>query len=264
MKTISPNLFAELCKTSAHIDVGWLLIRTDGTRFGFTSSDQPFTYNGDTYTSANGFNPSAIVSKADLSVDNMECQVLESPVITEADLRGGKWANAQVQVFWLRADHPEWGIVPLRGGMLGEIVLKNGQFTTQLRSLAQQMQQPFGIQYLLNCTAQLGDPRCKVKLDPKAWKPKHVYPLGSLTDAGYGAVVQPTVPNGFWYVASYPTITPDASVTVRTPTAPAQGLSGNDDLGPNDNTQVAVGPAPDNLNQFNYQGQPTDIFGIQL
>ena len=74
----------------------------------------------------------------------MEVQVLESTLITESDLRGGLWDNAQVQVFWICPDHPEWGIVPLRGGMLGEIVIKKGQCTTQLRSLFQQMQQPFG------------------------------------------------------------------------------------------------------------------------
>jgi len=63
---------------------------------------------------------------------------------------------------------------------------------------------------------------------------------------------------GYGYVNVSP------SQNVRTPTQPGQGLSANDDLGPNDNTQVAVGAAPDNLGQFDYTGTPVDIFGIKL
>ena len=374
MKNISPPLFAELQKSSARIDTGWLVVRTDGARFAFTSSDLAFYYpplssntatsqaatvagngnwklsltgltegtayqavasavdpNGlpstsapynfiagqsetpeieppvgvltiggydassipdqltgtagagdtvsvqisstisDYYTPTNGFNGSAIVNKADASVDNMEVQVLDNAVITEYDLRGGLWNNAQIQVFWICPYHPEWGIVPLRGGMLGEIIIKNGQWTTQLRSLFQQMQQPFGLQYTLQCQAQLGDAQlnnsplgvafCHVKLNAPVWKPNTVYPMGVLTDAKWGAIVQPSVPNDYWYVANYVTV---REQPLQEPSKPGQGLSGNDDLGPNDNTQIAVGPAPDNLNQFNYTGTPVDIFGIKL
>jgi hypothetical protein len=261
MRTVPAPLFAVLTSQAARVDTAWLVVRTDGQRFGFTSSDTSFVYNGDTYTPANGFNGSAIVSKADVSVDNMECQVLESTLITESDLKGGKWANAEVQVFWICPDHPEYGIVPLRGGMLGEIVMKEGQFTTQLRSLFQQMQQPFGYFYTLQCGAQLGDPRCGVKLDAPTWQPNTSYRLGLLSDATIGAVVKPTVDNGFWYYAQYTTSNEAAVVQ---PTKPGQGLSALDDAGPNDNTQVAVGPAPDNLSQFTYTGTPVDIFGIKL
>lgn len=328
MKTISPQLFNELKSTSASIDVGWLVVRTDAVRLAFTSSDIPFTYNDDVYLPSNGFNPSAIVSKSNMSVDNMECQVLESDLITDTDLRAGLWNNAVVTVFWINRYHPEWGVVPLRGGQFGEVVVKEGEFTVQLRSLFQQLQQPFGYFYTLQCGAQLGDARCKVNLDPPVWQPNQLYTLGILTDAGIGSVVQPHDANGFWYVANYtsyefvsgtppvagvdtgggipsdvgdtvdfgdgtpvstvssgepelgggiPTLTDgvvtdssgydgtttDASV-LRQPTQPGQGLSGNDDLGPNDATQVDVGPAFDSLSQFDYQGDPVDIFGIKL
>jgi len=320
MKKIPSPLFQELCSQTCRIATGWLITRADGTSYGFTSSDIEFTLDGVLYLPANGFNPSAVVSKADFSVDNMEMQVLDSPVITEADLKGGKWANAQVNVFWLCPEHPEWGVVPLRGGLLGEIVVKTGQWTTQLRSLFQQMQQPLGVHFTIVCNAQLGDARCGVKLNAPAWQPNHAYQMGLLSDAKIGDVVQPTVPNDFWYVAQYTTesfwtptggqgegavvlvplgagagggtvtetgglttgsgyisnigglgagggygyVNVSPSQNVRTPTQPGQGLSANDDLGPNDNTQVAVGAAPDNLGQFDYTGTPVDIFGIKL
>ncbi len=261
MRSVPPLLFAVLKNQSARVDTGWLVVRTDGFRLGFTSSDKEFTYDGDVYSPANGMSSSAIVSKGDASVDNMEMQVLESDQITDRDLRGGLWANAVVNVFWICPDHPEYGVVPLRGGTLGEIVIKSGQFTTQLRSLFQQIQQPFGYFYTLQCGAQLGDPRCGVKLDAPTCQPNTAYKLGLLSDATIGAVVKPTVDNGFWYYAQYTTSNEAAVVQ---PTKPGQGLSALDDAGPNDNTQVAVGPAPDNLSQFTYTGTPVDIFGIKL
>ena len=328
MRKITGPLFTELKSQTSRIAVGWLIVRKDAARYAFTSADQPFTYSGDTYSPTNGFNPSAIVSKADMSVDNMECQVLDNDLITDVDLRAGLWDLAHVNVFWIRPDHPEWGVVPLRGGNLGEITIKDGQWTTQLRSLFQQLQQPFGYFYSLVCMAQLGDARCKVNLTPPVWAALTTHPKGLLTDAGIGTVVKPTTYNGFWYVADYTTrgeslanaqnlaevtggdaggaggvtgtgtgiATPGTtslastggdiaggdllSVTVsgqgtpaggtfdasalRQPTKPAAGLSGNDDLGPNDNTQIAVGAPNNSLSQFDYTGQPVDIFGIKI
>jgi hypothetical protein len=272
MRNVPAPLFAILKSQSARVDTGWLVVRTDGKRFGFTSSDKEFTYygwppspvgdyTGDVYSPANGMSSSAIVSKGDASVDNMEMQVLENDLITESDLKGGLWSNAQVKVFWICPDHPEYGVVPLRGGTLGEVVLKSGQFTTQLRSLFQQLQQPFGFFYTLQCAAQLGDARCKVKLDAPKWQANHAYRLGLLSDAGIGDIIQPTIDNGFWYVAQYTTTNEQAE---RMPSQPGQGLSGNDDAGPNDDTQVAVGAPPNDLGQFTYQGNNVDIFGIKI
>jgi len=262
MKILNPNLFNALRNTSQRIDVGWLIVRTDGARYGFTSSDQPFTYNGDTYSPTNGFNSSAVVSKNDASVDNMEVQVLEHDTITEPDLLAGVWSNAAVNIFWIVPSHPEWGVVPLRGGILGQVELKEGVWTTQLRSLMQQLQQPFGYLFQLTCNSELGDGQCGVMLDAPVWTPNTQYALGSLDDAKLGTVVKPSDPNSdFWYVAQYSVST---TYPIQQPSQPAQGLSANDDAGPNDTTQVAVGAAPSDLSQFDYQGDPVDIFGIKL
>ena len=106
MKLMSVALFNELKRQNSRIDVCWLCVRTDGARFAFTSSDIPILFQGDSYTPSNGFNPSASVSKAGMSVDNMEAQVLISDTITETDLRGGLWLNAAVEVFWICRIHP--------------------------------------------------------------------------------------------------------------------------------------------------------------
>lgn len=266
MKNISVALFNELKSDSAVIDVGWLVIRTDGERFAFTTADISFVYGDDTYSPTNGMNPSAIVAKGNMSVDNMEMQCLESDSITDQDLRSGLWDNAVVQVFWINPNHPEWGILPLRGGRLGQIVTKNNTWNTQLRSLFEQLQQPFGYFFSVQCQAQLGDPRCKVNLDPPTWAANTTYQEGLQTDAGKGSIVKPTSDNGFWYVANYTTYGGSGygGQDTRAPTVPGQGLSGNDDLGPNDDTQVAVGAAWSDLSEYVYQPNNVDIFGIKI
>ena len=133
MKNIPPLLFSEMRSSTPRIATAWLILRTDGPRFGFTTSDTEFNYNGDAYYST-GFSPSAVVSKADASVDNLEVRVLMSSTITEQDLRAGVWNNAAVQVFWICPFYPEWGICPLRVGTFGEVVVKSGQFTVSGQS----------------------------------------------------------------------------------------------------------------------------------
>ena len=86
------------------------------------------------------------------------------------------------------------------------------------------------MQYTLQCQAQLGDAQlndtplgvayCHVKLNAPVWKPNTAYPMGVLTDAKWGAIVQPTVPNDYWYVANYVTST---SSRCRSPRSRARG-----------------------------------------
>ena len=261
MRKVPAPLAEELRNAAARVSMGWKVTRTDGAVYAFTSSDEAFVYDGLAYSPANGFSGSAVVSKNDASVDNMEVQVLENDQITEEDLRAGRWQNAQIEVFWICPDHPEWGVIPIRGGMLGETTVKEGTWSTQLRSLFQQLQQPLGVLFQLQCGAQLGDERCGVKLDAPTWQPNTAYKLGLLSDAKIGDIVKPTVDNGFWYVANYTTTVEQA---VQPPSVPGQGLSALNDAGPWDNTQVAVGAAPNDLSEYQYQGQNVDIFGIEI
>lgn len=199
MKKVSPLLFDEMRKTASNIAVGWLITRKDGLQLGFTSSDVGFTYEGVEYTPTNTFSGSAAVSKNNLSVDNMSAISLITDRITKNDLMGGRWDNANVKLFWIRPDKPEWGTVPIRGGRLGEITCKGETFETELRSVMQILQQNFGKFYTLECRADFGDHECKVKLDPPAWAPNTVYVAKIGGEAGIGDIVKPTTDNGFWY-----------------------------------------------------------------
>ena len=75
--------------------------------------------------------------------------------------------------------------------------------------------------------------------------------------------MQPSTPNGYWYVANYTTEAGESPERIRQPTR-ARACPANDDMGPNDDTQVAVGPPPDSLAQFAYVATPVDVFRMKL
>jgi uncharacterized phage protein (TIGR02218 family) len=220
MKRFSSNLFDELRTRSSNIVAGWRVERSDGLVLGFTTSDTEFVFEGVTYSPTNPFSASAVQSKNNFSVDNVNTVALVNEQITKGDLLGGKWDNAKVKFFWIRPDKPEWGCIPIRGGKFGTITVKGQTFETELRTVLQTLQQPFGDFYTLECSANLGDAKCKVKLDAPKWAPGQVYVAKIDNEAGIGDIVKPTVDNGFWYICTDAPNTVNSSVTQgQTPAA---------------------------------------------
>lgn len=199
MKRISPALFNKLKERSTHMVLGWYIERKDGMKLGFTSGDVPFELDGITYNPSNAFSGMAVTSKSNLSVDNTSATALISDDITDWDLQAGLWDNALVRMFWLDPLNPNEGVVPMRGGKMGEVKIRNGQFEAELRSPFQALQQPFGQFYGLECSATLGDGRCKVWLEAEEWTANERYIAKAGADAGIGSYVKPRVQNGFWY-----------------------------------------------------------------
>lgn len=213
MKRFSSYLADELRSRSSNLVAGWRVERLDGLVLGFTSADTEFVYEGVTYSPTNPFSASAVQSKNNFSVDNVNTVALLNEQITKGDMLGGLWDNAKVRFFWIRPDKPEWGVIPIRGGRFGTVSTKGQTFETELRSVLQTLQQPFGDFYTLECRADLGDKQCKVKLDVPKWKSGDVYVAAIDYEAGIGDIVKPTVDNGFWYVCTNAPTVVSSSVT---------------------------------------------------
>lgn len=200
MKKVNTSLFDKLRSTASNISLAWKIVRKDGYTLGFTSSDVEFTLDDLLYEPSNAFSGMAISSKQNLSVDNTSAAVLISDKITEKDLQFGLWEGSRVYMFWVDPFHPELGTVPLRGGIIGELKIKNLQFEAELRSPFQKLQQPYGELYTLECNVRrFGDDMCKVPLDCDTWQASHRYLSKAGADAGIGSYVRPSVQNGFWY-----------------------------------------------------------------
>lgn len=201
MKNVTTDLQKSLKKRANRTVVAWTVTRTDGVKYAFTSGDQPFVYDGMTFEPTNGFSQTAAASKNNLSVDNISALAMLTPQITEKEIKNGKLDNAFVRIFWIDPFHPEYGIVPLRGGRVGEVKIVNQQFETEMRAVSQALQQPFGRVYTLECTYTLGDSLCGVNLTPAAWSAALAVGAVQARDAKVGTVIKPTVYNGMWFKA---------------------------------------------------------------
>lgn len=165
MKTISPALLAHLGGETTTTATLWRLVRKDGVTLGFTDHDTDIVFGGMTYSAATGYTRTALVSDATLSVDNMDLEgLLAAGALNADDIRGGLYDWAELTVYLCNYADIGQGIVILRRGFLGEFTLRGGVFVSELRGLSQALSRNFIRTYTADCTADLGDERCRVNM----------------------------------------------------------------------------------------------------
>ena len=181
----------------------WILTRTDDTVMRFTDHDVniQITNTADgvegVYEAESGYTASSVSNNLDLSVDQLDViGLLDSSGITEADIQAGLYDDAEIKIFMLNWQAPNDGIIKMRRGWLGEVKLTDGQFTAELRGMAQALQQTSGETYGPDCKATLGDSRCKVRVDPPAWQASTAYTERTIGAAETGSVIKPTSTTG--------------------------------------------------------------------
>ena len=165
MRTASANLTAHIASEVTTLAVCWKLTLTTGAVMGFTDHTSDLTVSSILYKAATGFSPTSIETKDKFAVDNLDIAgVLDAAAITEADIMAGKYDFAEVEIFMVNVTDLTQGIIQHRRGWLGEVSLKNGQFITEVRGLAQKLSQNIVELYSPTCRAVLGDTCCKVAL----------------------------------------------------------------------------------------------------
>ncbi len=171
----------------------WRIARTDGEVFRFTDHDRDLLVEGELYQASTGYSRTAIASDADLAVDNLEVEgVFDSEAIAEEDLRAGRFDQAEVRIFLVNWADPTQGVLRVRRGWFGEVVLgEQGSFRTELRGMTQALSQGIGELYGPECRADLGDGRCRVPIEPPEIERDTAYALGDIvrvaTAAGAGS-----------------------------------------------------------------------------
>ena len=165
MRSASSNMIAHLAGEVTSLAVCWQLTLVGGAVMGFTDHTSDLTISSVLYKAATGFSPTSIETKDKFSVDNLDVAgILDSAAITEADIMAGKYDFAEILIFMVNVTDLSQGIITHRRGWLGEVSLQNGQFTAEVRGLAQKLQQNIVELYSPTCRAVLGDTRCKVAL----------------------------------------------------------------------------------------------------
>ena len=165
MKTISPELTDHLGGPVTTLATCWRLRRRDGVVVALTAHDRDLVIDGTRYRAAGGFTPTAIAGSDDLAVDNLDVTAaLSSASLDGDDLREGRFDRAHVEIFLVNWQALGAGRLILRTGYLGDVSVAGGQFTAEVRGLAQALQHTVGEVYSPECRADLGDGRCKVGL----------------------------------------------------------------------------------------------------
>lgn len=162
VKAASTSLRNHLSGEVTTLAVCWQITRTDGAVFRYTEHDDDVVFGGDTYRAAFGFRRTNFATKSDLSVANLDVVgVLDDDQIDENDLRGGLFDGAEIRTFLVNYENPDGdGILRLMAGFVGEVTIRDGRFTFEMRSLEDRLQQIIGENYTPTCRADLGDARC--------------------------------------------------------------------------------------------------------
>jgi hypothetical protein len=248
MRPMNESLFGRLKNRSNTFATCWLITRKDGQKFGFTTYDREFTFEDVTFYPHNGMSPDAVQEKNDFSTNNSAARIIFGGEITEHDVRIGLFDYADVRTFWVDPNHLGLGSIPLQLGYLGEVTLQNNEFKAEVRSLLDLLQLPYGKQYNLECDAKLGDSSCGVPMNPSAWTPNTMRTAHIAGDARVGAVVKPTVDNGFWYLC----VDGTQSTMIKFPRGTSYSGLGADPF-------VGTG-----YNPFNWLGPEYGVFWAQI
>lgn len=163
MLTVPLVIAEQLAKTTPNLSTCAKITRTDGEIFRITEHGQPITIAGDgTYLSVSGYDPTALASGSDLSVDNAELDVLATDdSIIEPDVIAGLWDYARVERFLVCPASPDAGTLKLPGGFIGQIKPGIVRTTAETRGLWQALQQRIVDVTTMLCRNNLGDAGCR-------------------------------------------------------------------------------------------------------
>lgn len=143
----------------------WKVTRTDGIVLGFTDHVRDVTFDGMSFVAASGYTRSAISSNASLAVDNVDIEgLITGAGITEEDCRAGIYDYAEVEVFMINYRDLTMGKLILRRGKLGELTLKDGIFTSEIRGVVQALTRNFMEVVTYDCPLEFGGPACGVDI----------------------------------------------------------------------------------------------------
>lgn len=170
MKTLPDGLQDHLNSGATTLAWCWRILRTDGSVFGFTDHDRDIAFDGTPFEAASGFTGTEIQQSIGLSVDNLDATgALQSDMLNEADLAGGLFDDARIEIWrvnWAQTDQR----ILMMSGSIGEVKRSETAFTAELRSLAHYLAQEQGRIYQYACDADLGNAQCGLNLDAPEYK----------------------------------------------------------------------------------------------
>jgi hypothetical protein len=163
---IGAALLSHYAQPTTTLAMLWRVQRKDGAVFGFTNHDEDIVRGGVTYQAAMGFGPMSMQSQTRLAPDNTDAQcVIDSDLITIADLMAGLWDQAEIQVYVVNWQSPETGADYVHRATFGEVTAAGLSFRTELRGLAAKYASTVGNVVQPACRVAFGSPKCGVDVE---------------------------------------------------------------------------------------------------
>jgi uncharacterized phage protein (TIGR02218 family) len=172
MTAAEAALQAHLATGSTTVCRCWQVRRRDGLVLGFTDHDRDLVFDGVHHRADTGLSGRAYQSSTGLAVDNAGALgLLSDASITAEDIDAGRYDGAEVTTWRVNWANIEAREIEFRG-TIGEIVRSGARFEAELRGLSEALNKPDGFVYQRQCSAVLGDHRCKVDttLPAYAWE----------------------------------------------------------------------------------------------
>lgn len=148
----------------------WRLTTRDGERQGFTDHDRDVILDGFVFSAGAGLDASSVESALGFAVAGGEVAgALTSAAITEADIGNGRYDGASIETWLVDWSSPDARVL-LDAGVIGEVRRSEFAFTAEARSIAHELDQPFGRYFQSGCAADLGDERCRVDVSSPVFR----------------------------------------------------------------------------------------------
>jgi uncharacterized phage protein (TIGR02218 family) len=160
----SAALFSHLATGTTTVCRAWTLTRKDGVVLGFTDHDRDLMIEGVMHRADSGLTASTLQKGAGLAVDNSEVLgALSAAAISDVDVSAGRYDGAEIRMRLVNWKDLSASVDTFRG-TLGEVNRLGTEFRAELRGLTEPLNQPVGLAYTRDCSAVLGDSRCRFDL----------------------------------------------------------------------------------------------------
>lgn len=183
-KTISASMQTHIESEVTSLATCWNLVLRDGSTIRVTDHDADITFGGNTYLASIGVTRSAVQDRSDMSVDNMELAgIIDSSVITDEDIRAGRYDYAEVECFLVNHEDPDtFGDIKLRKGTIGEVQANPiiGTYSAEFRGLLDRFAQNTMNVYQNECRVDLGSTKCGVILEAPEIARSTAYAVGDV------------------------------------------------------------------------------------
>ncbi|HEY3781457.1 MAG TPA: DUF2163 domain-containing protein [Fimbriimonadaceae bacterium] len=150
MRTFPSGFFASQTRCFAV-----LISRTDGTKFGLTNHNAPFSFGGNTYQPVDGVDVPELNQKAGTSVDELEIKsILNDSLgrITRADLLAGRYDGADVWLYEVDYETPTDNMI-LGRFRPGLVKMGDSGYGLELRGIEFLLKNQIGRTIEYNCDA---------------------------------------------------------------------------------------------------------------